>query len=325
MPSPPDSEPVGTDAAVVTRGLTRRFGTLTAVDHVDLDIPRNAIYGFLGPNGSGKSTTIRMFCGLLTPSSGTATVLGLQMPDEAEALKHRIGYMTQRFSLYEDLTVRENLDFVARIYCLPAARRHARIGELLTDYHLEDMAGQRAGTLSGGEKQRLSLAAATLHEPELLFLDEPTSAVDPQSRRDFWENLFRLVDAGTTILVSTHYMDEAERCHRLAILDHGVVRAEGTPQRLMADMAATVVEVQAEDYRQIRAALRALPEVLSVAQIGERLRVLLYRETVAPDSVVRDALQQAGVVADVGIVEPSLEDVFVTATQAARQTGGAAA
>ncbi len=315
MPSPPDSEPVGTDAAVVTRGLTRRFGTLTAVDHVDLDIPRNAIYGFLGPNGSGKSTTIRMFCGLLTPSSGTATVLGLHMPDEAEALKHRIGYMTQRFSLYEDLTIRENLDFVARIYCLPAARRNARIGQLLTDYHLEDMAGQRAGTLSGGEKQRLSLAAATLHEPELLFLDEPTSAVDPQSRRDFWENLFRLVDAGTTILVSTHYMDEAERCHRLAILDHGAVRAEGTPQRLMADMAATVVEVQAQDYRQIRAALRALPEVLSVAQIGARLRVLLYREVAAPDDTVRTALAQAGVTAEVGIARPSLEDVFVTATQ----------
>jgi len=315
MNSPPGNEPASGDLAVVTHGLTRRFGTLTAVDHVDLAIPRNAIYGFLGPNGSGKSTTIRMLCGLLTPSEGEAEVLGLQVPREAEALKHKIGYMTQRFSLYEDLTVRENLDFVARIYCLPAARRNARIGQLLADYHLEDMTGQRAGTLSGGEKQRLSLAAATLHEPELLFLDEPTSAVDPQSRRDFWENLFRLVDAGTTILVSTHYMDEAERCHRLAILDHGVVRAEGTPQRLMADMVATVVEVHAQDYRQIRAALRALPQVLSVAQIGARLRVLLYRGATAPDSVVRDALQQAGVAAEVSITLPSLEDVFVTATR----------
>jgi len=315
MNSPPGNEPASGDAAVVTRGLTRRFGSLTAVDHVDLAIPRNAIYGFLGPNGSGKSTTIRMLCGLLTPSEGEAEVLGLQVPREAEALKHKIGYMTQRFSLYEDLTVRENLDFVARIYCLPAARRDARIGQLLADYHLEDMTAQRAGTLSGGEKQRLSLAAATLHEPELLFLDEPTSAVDPQSRRDFWENLFRLVDAGTTILVSTHYMDEAERCHRLAILDHGVVRAEGTPQRLMADMAATVVEVHAQDYRQIRAALRALPQVLSVAQIGARLRVLLYRGATAPDGVVRDALRQAGVAAEVSITLPSLEDVFVTATR----------
>jgi ABC-2 type transport system ATP-binding protein len=319
MPQPSDSEPAVPEAAVVVRGLTRRFGALTAVDRVDLDIPRNAIYGFLGPNGSGKSTTIRMLCGLLTPSAGTATVLGLRMPDEAETLKHKIGYMTQRFSLYEDLTVRENLDFVARIYCLPAARRNTRIDRLLDDYHLGDHAVQRAGTLSGGEKQRLSLAAATLHEPELLFLDEPTSAVDPQSRRDFWENLFRLVDAGTTILVSTHYMDEAERCHRLAILDHGMVRAEGTPQRLMADMAATVIEVQARDYRQVRQALHALPEVLSVAQIGARLRVLLYREARAPDGVVRDALHRAGVTAEVGIAKPSLEDVFVTATRVSGQ------
>ncbi len=319
MRSPPDSEPAASDSAVLTRGLTRRFGNLTAVDDVSLTIPRNEIYGFLGPNGSGKSTTIRMLCGLLTPSAGEAVVLGLRMPDQAEALKHKIGYMTQRFSLYEDLTVRENLDFVARIYCLTAANRSARIGQLLNDYHLDDRAGQRAGTLSGGEKQRLSLAAATLHEPELLFLDEPTSAVDPQSRRDFWENLFRLVDAGTTILVSTHYMDEAERCHRLAILDHGAIRAEGTPHRLMADMPATVVEVQARDYRQVRTALHALPAVLSVAQIGARLRVLLYREASEPDRAVRDALQQAGVMADVAIVEPSLEDVFVTATQVADQ------
>jgi ABC-2 type transport system ATP-binding protein len=302
-------------AAVVARDLTRRFGSLTAVDAIDLDIPRNAIYGFLGPNGSGKSTTIRMLCGLLTPSAGSATVLGLHVPDEAEALKHRIGYMTQRFSLYEDLTVRENLDFIARIYCLPTGQRTARIDELLADYRLADRARQRAGTLSGGEKQRLSLAAATLHRPDLLFLDEPTSAVDPQSRRDFWENLFRLVDAGTTILVSTHYMDEAERCHRLAILERGVIRAEGAPQRLMADMPATVVEVQARDYRQVRAALHALPEVLSIAQIGARLRVLLRREVAAPDAAVRNALAAAGISAGADIAEPSLEDVFVTATR----------
>jgi len=325
MSRPPEIEQTGERLAVRTRGLTRRFGSLTAVDHVDLAIPRNAIYGFLGPNGSGKSTTIRMLCGLLTPSAGEAEVLGLPVPREAEALKHKIGYMTQRFSLYEDLTVRENLDFVARIYCLNTTQRGTRIALLLDAYHLEHMADQRAGTLSGGEKQRLSLAAATLHEPELLFLDEPTSAVDPQSRRDFWENLFRLVDAGTTILVSTHYMDEAERCHRLAILDHGVVRAEGTPYRLMADMAAVVVEVQAQDYRQIRAALRALPQVLSVAQIGARLRVLLNREAADPEAMVHDALHRAGVAAEVAIVKPSLEDVFVTATQATGRADGAAA
>ncbi|HYQ73363.1 MAG TPA: ABC transporter ATP-binding protein, partial [Gammaproteobacteria bacterium] len=195
--------------AIQSRGLTRRFGRLVAVDRIDLAIPRNVIYGFLGPNGSGKSTTIRMLCGLLTPSAGEAEVLGLTVPGEAEALKQKIGYMTQRFSLYGDLSIRENLDFVSRIYCLPRAQRASRISELLETYHLTGRAQQYAGTLSGGEKQRLALAAATLHRPELLFLDEPTSAVDPQTRRDFWETLFALVDAGTTILVSTHYMDEA--------------------------------------------------------------------------------------------------------------------
>jgi ABC-2 type transport system ATP-binding protein len=300
--------------AVHTRGLTRRFGDLVAVDHIDLAIPRHTIYGFLGPNGSGKSTTIRMLCGLLTPSAGEAEVLGLRVPGEAEALKQKIGYMTQRFSLYEDLTVRENLDFVARIYCIPPGRRGARIDEQLDNNRLADRGHQFAGTLSGGEKQRLALAAATLHRPELLFLDEPTSAVDPQSRRDFWETLFLLVDAGTTILVSTHYMDEAERCHRLAILDHGAIRAEGTPQHLMDTMDAAVVEVAAGQSRQVRTVLYALPAVFSVAQLGSRLRVLVGRELADPAGAVQAALDRAGISARARLIRPSLEDVFVTAT-----------
>ena len=303
------------DIAIRARGLTRRFGNLVALDHLDLDIPRHTIYGFLGPNGSGKSTTIRMLCGLLTPSSGTAEVLNLKVPGEAEALKHKIGYMTQRFSLYEDLSVRENLDFVARIYCLPAARRRPRINALLETYQLTDSAGQFAGTLSGGQRQRLALAAATLHEPELLFLDEPTSAVDPQSRRDFWETLFQLVEAGTTILVSTHYMDEAERCHGLAILDRGVMRANGAPQQLAKDMDAVVVEVQAPHSRQVREALATLPQVLSVAQLGMRLRVLLSRDLQQPAEAVHAALADAGIDAEAHIAQASLEDVFVTATR----------
>jgi ABC-2 type transport system ATP-binding protein len=302
--------------AIQTRGLTRRFGGLLAVDRIDLAIPRNVIYGFLGPNGSGKSTTIRMLCGLLTPSAGEATVLGLRVPGEAETLKQKIGYMTQRFSLYEDLTIRENLEFVSRIYCLPAAQRARRVNELLEIYHLDGRARQFAGTLSGGERQRLALAAATLHQPELLFLDEPTSAVDPQTRRDFWETLFQLVDAGTTILVSTHYMDEAERCHRLAILDHGAVRAEGTPQALLDNMDALVIEVRAGQSRQVRAALNALPEVLSVAQLGTLLRVLVSRDLVEPVAVVQAVLDRAGIAAQAQITSPSLEDVFVTATAA---------
>lgn len=185
--------------AISARGLTRRFGKLVAVDHVTLDIPRARIYGFLGPNGSGKSTTIRMLCGLLRPTSGECIVLGHPVPRDAEKLRHKIGYMTQRFSLWEDLTVLENLDFIGRIFGLEKSQRSRRIDDRLREYRLEDRRTQRAGTMSGGQKQRLALAAATLHNPELLLLDEPTSAVDPQSRRDFWESLFELVERGTTI------------------------------------------------------------------------------------------------------------------------------
>ena len=224
----------GADLAIRARGLTRRFGTLVAVDHVDLSVPRAQVYGFLGPNGSGKSTTLRMLCGLLTPSAGEVEVLGLRIPEQAEALKRRIGYMTQKFSLYEDLTVMENLQFLAAIHELPRVQARARIEEMVDRFDFGDRRGQLAGTLSGGQKQRLALAGSILHEPELLLLDEPTSAVDPESRRDFWASLFELADAGTTLLVSTHYMDEAERCHRLAILQRGALVADGTPAALCA-------------------------------------------------------------------------------------------
>ena len=229
-PDVPASAPpacAGDGIAIRARGLTRRFGALVAVDHVDLQVPRRNVYGFLGPNGSGKSTTIRMLCGLLTPSEGQIEVLGLRIPEQAEALRSRIGYMTQKFSLFEDLSVRENLEFLAAVQDLPRDRARRRIDQLVEQYHFTDRQKQLAGTMSGGQKQRLALAGAVIHEPELLFLDEPTSAVDPESRRDFWEKLFELADAGTTLLVSTHYMDEAERCHRLAILDRGVLVADG--------------------------------------------------------------------------------------------------
>jgi ABC-2 type transport system ATP-binding protein len=221
------------DLAIRARGLTRKFGNVVAVDHLDLNVGRAQVYGFLGPNGSGKSTTIRMLCGLLLPTAGEIEVLGFRIPEQAEQLKRRIGYMTQRFSLYEDLTVDENLDFVAAVHEFTRAQARTRISELLERYWLGDLRGRLAGTLSGGQKQRLALAASVLHKPDLLLLDEPTSAVDPQSRREFWDSLFDLVDAGTTILVSTHLMDEAERCHRLAILDHGKLVADGSPHELM--------------------------------------------------------------------------------------------
>lgn len=308
--------------AIVARGLTRRFGDLVAVDHVDLHVPRAHVYGFLGPNGSGKSTTIRMLCGLLTPTEGDIEVLGLRIPEQAEALRRRIGYMTQKFSLFEDLTVRENLEFLAAVQDIPRARAKQRIDALVERYHFGDRQRQLAGTLSGGQKQRLALAGAVIHEPELLFLDEPTSAVDPESRRDFWEALFELADSGTTLLVSTHYMDEAERCHRLAILDRGVLVADGTPADLTRALAGRTVLVHADQPRRAQQALARTDGVLSAAQIGNTLRVLTRGEG---DAVarVREALAAAGQQARVDATEPNLEDVFVAATHG-RQPGGEA-
>jgi ABC-2 type transport system ATP-binding protein len=305
--------------AIQADGLTRRFGPMIAVDHVGLKVPRAQIYGFLGPNGSGKSTTIRMLCGLLLPTDGTVEVLNHQVPRDAERLRHKLGYMTQRFSLYEDLTVRENLEFMGDVYALPAARRRQRIDAVLNRYQLADRAKQRAGHLSGGQRQRLALAAATLHEPELLLLDEPTSAVDPQSRRDFWESLFELVDAGATILVSTHYMDEAERCHRLAILERGRVVAEGTPKELTHNINATVLEIEASDLRGARRVLDTQPFVKSVAQLGIRLHALLDRNTAEPLVRTRAAFEQAGIKATIEAATATLEDVFVAATTFLRE------
>jgi ABC-2 type transport system ATP-binding protein len=305
---------VNSQPAIVACGLTRRFGKLVAVDGVDLAIPKAGIYGFLGPNGSGKSTTIRMLCGLLEPSAGTVEVLGHQIPRDAEQLRRQLGYMTQRFSLWDDLTVLENLEFMARIFGLGAAARRQRIAELSAEYDLGPVLRQRAGTMSGGQRQRLALAAATLHRPDLLLLDEPTSAVDPQSRRDFWESLFRLVQRGTTILVSTHYMDEAERCHRLAILDEGRLVAEGSPRQLMRDIAAAVVEIETDDVPAARGALAGDPQIRSIAQLGTRLHALLDRDSPDAAEHVTRRLAAAGAVAQVHAVPASLEDVFVAST-----------
>lgn len=297
------------------RGLTRRFGHLVAVNQLDLTVSKGEIYGFLGPNGSGKSTTIRMLCGLLIPSEGEIEVLGYDIPDEAEALRTRIGYMTQRFSLYEDLTVTENLEFIADIYAIDRSKKKPRVEELLERYRLADRRKQRVAGMSGGEKQRLALAAATLHEPDLLFLDEPTSAVDPQSRRDFWESLFELSAAGTSILVSTHYMDEAERCHRLAILDLGSKKADGIPTDLMREIRANVVGVDTDRPREAHAQLQGVEGIESVAQIGHQLRVLVRQREPDPVGLVRRALSRNGLRAEVEQVEANLEDVFVDATR----------
>jgi ABC-2 type transport system ATP-binding protein len=299
--------------AIQARGLTRNFGNLTAVSALDLVVEKKVIYGFLGPNGSGKTTAIRLLTGLLKPSTGEVNVLGCKLPQEANKLRLKIGYMTQKFSLYDDLTVKENLQFIAKIYGLSANQQKSRLSELLSIYQLNQQSQQLAGSMSGGQKQRLALAAAVIHKPQLLFLDEPTSAVDPQNRRDFWEQLFDLCDQGTTILVSTHYMDEAERCHKLTILENGIKRADDSPQNLMANMTEQVIEISANDLRHIKTQLVQLPTVISASQLGASLRVLVSKSENNPISLLR---KQPSINATdkLAIVRPSLEDVFVSAT-----------
>ncbi|MGI2151625.1 ATP-binding cassette domain-containing protein [Shewanella oncorhynchi] len=298
------------DFAIETQGMTRAFGGVNAVENLDLAIPKGTIYGFLGPNGCGKSTSIRMLTGLLSPTSGNIRVLGETLPGAEEKLRRRIGYMTQKFSLYDNLSVRENLEFVAQIYGLNRRASRLRIAELVTLYDLVGRDKQMAGSMSGGQKQRLALAAATLHQPELLFLDEPTSAVDPENRREFWERLFDLCAQGTTILVSTHYMDEAERCHGLAILERGIKRADGSPQQLMAAMGARVVEISGDDLRTLKQSLISESAVLSAAQIGSRLRVLVRSDIENPLAWLKPRVASR----TMEEVRASLEDVFVTCT-----------
>jgi ABC-2 type transport system ATP-binding protein len=307
---------IETECAIETIGMTRRFGEFVAVNKLDLQIPHKTIYGFLGPNGCGKSTSMRLITGLLTPSEGSIRVLGMEIPEQAESLRRRLGYMTQKFSLYDDLTVQENLRFMAQIYNLESRSVKQLIEQQLSRYGLDQRKSRLAGALSGGQRQRLALAAATLHQPELLILDEPTSAVDPENRRDFWEKLFDLCDAGTTILVSTHYMDEAERCHGLAILESGIKRADGAPAQLMRELGAKVVEVDGENLRQLKQQLGELPEVVSTAQQGTHLRVLIKEAIEDPETWLRSVHPELVANRLIHAVRPSLEDVFVHCTGA---------
>jgi ABC-2 type transport system ATP-binding protein len=305
---------IDTSPAIRARSLSKRFGSVVAVDELDLTVRRAEVYGFLGPNGSGKSTTIRMLCGLLRPSSGDIDVLGFKIPKDAEALKRRIGYMTQKFSLYEDLTVAENLRFLAAVHGLPRAQSKTRINEVLERYRLADLQTRLAGTLSGGEKQRLALAGTVLHAPDLLFLDEPTSAVDPQSRREFWDSLFELAAEGTTLLVSTHYMDEAERCTRLAILDHGRIVADGPPAELMSSLPGRTLLIESRELPRARQVLKGLPIVIAFAQVGASMRVLVT-DRAGIETELHEALRKSNIEAVIHPAAPNLEDVFVAATQ----------
>ena len=262
------------ELAIDVRGLTKRYGQRTVVDHVDLQLGRGRICGFLGPNGSGKTTTIRMLCGLLTPDEGEGTCLGLDMRQRAGEIKRQVGYMTQRFGLYEDLSIRQHLDFIARLFELDDRAR--RVDEALERLGLKTRQDQLAGALSGGWKQRLALAACLLHEPKLLLLDEPTAGVDPKARRDFWDEIHRLAADGITVLVSTHYMDEAERCHELAYIAYGKLLARGTQREIIDQAKLTVWALHADDPRrlaELSTALNGREGVLSVAAFGNSLHV----------------------------------------------------
>jgi len=305
-----------TEPIVVTRGLSRRFGDLVAVNDVSLTVNKREIFGVLGPNGAGKSTTIRMLCGILDPSGGSGSVVGYDVATEPERIKERIGYMTQRFSLYEDLTVFENLRFYAGLYGVPAARRRARLEEVLERTGLGARRGQIAGTLSGGWKQRVALACATVHEPPLLFLDEPTAGVDPVSRREFWNQIHQLSAVGTTVLVTTHYMDEAERCHRLAFIFRGRLLDVGTPAEVIARRELRVAELELEDATAAAAALRPLPEVDEIAHYGHTLR-LATRGGSDPQELARRVLGDRGLrilASRPGRV--TVEDAFVSMVRA---------
>jgi len=291
--------------AIDVHDLSKSFGPMKAVKNIAIQVEQGHITGFLGPNGSGKTTTLRMLCGLLTPDSGSGRVLGLEFPREAEAIKRQTGYMTQRFSLYEDLTIEENLLFVARVYGLD--RVAARVGATLGKLGLAHRRKQLAGQLSGGWKQRLALAAAVMHEPRLLLLDEPTAGVDPQARRDFWDEIHRLADDGMTVLVSTHYMDEAERCHEIAYIFNGTLIARGTGEEVIA--ASGLVTFEAEGPRADRLApeLAGKPGVEMVAPFGQTLHVsgtdrARLEAAIAPFR--RDPFRW-------NEVPPTLEDVFI--------------
>ncbi len=306
--------------AVVTEGLTKRFGDFTAVDHVDLVVHAGELYGFLGPNGAGKSTTLRMLCGILEPTEGTGRVLGFDLRREPERIKAAIGYMSQRFSLYDDLTAEENVTFYATVYGVPARESRARVERMV---QLADLVGREdvlAGRLSGGYRQRLALACALVHGPRLVFLDEPTAGVDPVSRRTFWELIRRLADGGVTIVVTTHYMDEAEHCDRLGFIYQGKLIAQGSPARIKAEsFRKPVFQVEGPEPRRAAELLGDWPEAEEVVRYGPLVRVVAAREDVEPETV-RARLRAAGLDATVSVVTPSVEDLFISFVDRERKT-----
>ena len=292
--------------AIDVKGLSKSFGGREVVHDLSMQVKRGSIYGFLGPNGSGKTTTIRMLCGLLTPDSGEGSCLGYDIRRDADRIKRQVGYMTQRFSLYQDLSVRENLEFVARLYGMQDPRGAAQ--EMVRRLGLSGREGQLAGELSGGWKQRLALGACTLPNPQLLLLDEPTAGVDPKARRDFWNEIHALAAHGLTVLVSTHYMDEAERCHEIAYIAYGHLLAHGTVDEVIAKSALTTYTVIGDDLQLVAAELPGKPGVDMVAPFGTSLHVS-GRDTAALEATIAPYRERPGLHWQHGA--PSLEDVFI--------------
>ncbi len=299
--------------AIDVRGLAKSFGQRKVVDNLSLRVPRGRIFGFLGPNGSGKTTTIRLLCGLLTPDAGDGTCLGLDLRRDAPEIKRRVGYMTQRFSLYEDLSIAENLEFVARIYAMRDV--HARVDRALRRLGLDGRRRQLAGELSGGWKQRLALAACTLHDPELLLLDEPTAGVDPKARREFWDEIHVLAAEGLTVLVSTHYMDEAERCHAIAYLAYGRLLIEGSVDQVRDGVGLATWSVTGAELAALRQRLESAPGVDIVAAFGNALHVSGADHEALAATAARLG-REAGY--DWQPARPSLEDVFIYLIRSAK-------
>ncbi|HNW92666.1 MAG TPA: ABC transporter ATP-binding protein [bacterium] len=309
--------------AVTVHELTRRFGDFTAVNRVTLAVATGEVFGFLGPNGAGKSTTIRMLCGLLTPTAGSGTVAGFDIRREAEKIKKHIGYMSQKFSLYEDLTVEENINFYSGIYRVPPAKKRERKEWVLAMAGLTALRGSITGTLPAGWKQRLALGCAVLHEPPVIFLDEPTSGVDPMARRAFWELIYELAGRGTTVFVTTHYMDEAEYCDRLALIYRGDMIALGTPAQLKRETADGIIAVTGDQPQLLLAAVEDLPGVREAALFGRGIHVVTA-DAAALLPAVQVRLAERGFAAAAAVVEPSLEDVFVMRIEAHDRNGAAA-
>jgi ABC-2 type transport system ATP-binding protein len=303
--------------AVVVQNLERRFGDFVAVNRVSFAVAKGEIFGFLGPNGAGKSTTIRMLCGILAPSSGTGTVAGFDVRTEPEKIKSHIGYMSQKFSLYEDLTVEENIDFYSGIYCISPEKKKERKEWVITMAGLEPHRHSRTAILAGGWKQRLALGCAILHEPPIIFLDEPTSGVDPISRRAFWDLIYEMASRGVTVFVTTHYMDEAEYCDRIALIYRGERIAIGTPGMLKRElMQDEVLEVQCERPQDAMIAIGEIPGVKEVAPFGKGLHVVVA-DAEAGSEAIRSLLFSRGIpLARVEKIMPTLEDVFVSLIEA---------